>query len=120
LLRGELLDVMSMDFVQGLAGKGLTQTQIVVRHGLRNTAGPFVNLVCLQVGWLVGGTLIVETIFSWPGIGDLLYTSVQQRDYPTIGTIVVVIAVAYSILNLAADLAVIALDPRVRIARVQA
>ena len=114
LLRSQLLDIGEMDFMRALKGKGLSDREIVLRHGLRNAAPPFITLLFLQIGWMVGGTLIVEIVFAWPGIGSLLSYSVTNRDYPVIGAIVVVVATSYLLLNLIADLLDLALDPRVR------
>jgi peptide/nickel transport system permease protein len=80
---------------------------------MRNAMVTFVSYVALQAGWLVGGTLIVETIFAWPGIGTMLLGAVQSRDLTVIQATVVIIAVAFTLLNLLADLAVIWLDPRI-------
>lgn len=114
VLRGELLEVQEADFNTALRAKGLSDRYIVWRHGLRNAAPQFITLVALQIGWLIGGTLIVEVVFSWPGIGSLLQSAVSQRDLPVVESIVVVVAVAYVVLNLLADMLVIAIDPRIR------
>ena len=114
LLRGQLLDIGEMDFMRALRGKGLSDREIILRHGLRNAAPPFIALLFLQIGWMVGGTLIVEILFSWPGIGSLLSYAVTNRDYPVVEAVVVVVAASYLLLNLAADLLTLALDPRVR------
>ncbi len=114
LLRSQLLDIGEMDFMKALEGKGISDRDIVLRHGLRNAAPPFITLLFLQIGWMIGGTLIVEIVFSWPGIGSLLSYAVNNRDYPVIGAIVVVVAASYVLLNLAADVLVVGLDPRVR------
>jgi peptide/nickel transport system permease protein len=93
LLRATLLDVMASDFVLAVRAKGISDTEIVLRHGLRNVLPAFLTLLVLYIGWLVGGTLIIETIFVWPGVGTLLVNAVKVRDLPIIQTVVVVIAV---------------------------
>jgi peptide/nickel transport system permease protein len=120
LLRGSLLDFTGSDVALALRARGLTRREIVVHHGMRNAMVTFVSYVALQAGWLVGGTLIVETIFAWPGIGTLLIGAVNSRDLTVIQATVVIIALAFTLLNLLADLAVIWLDPRIgreRVAR---
>lgn len=119
LLRGSLLDFTGSDVALALQARGLTRREIVMHHGMRNAMVVFVSYVALQAGWLVGGTLIVETIFGWPGIGTMLLGAVQSRDLAVVQATVVVIAVAFTLLNLIADLAVIWLDPRIGRERVQ-
>jgi peptide/nickel transport system permease protein len=114
VLRADLLDVMRADFVVALRGKGMSERAIVLRHGLRNALIPFVALLALQTGWLFGGTIIVESVFVWNGIGSLLLTSVSTRDIPVVQTIVVLIAAAYVVLNLLADVLALLIDPRLR------
>jgi ABC-type dipeptide/oligopeptide/nickel transport system permease component len=113
LLRGSLLDFTGSDVALALRARGLTRREIVVHHGMRNAMVTFVSYVALQAGWLVGGTLIVETIFAWPGIGTMLLGAVNSRDLTVIQATVVIIALAFTLLNLLADLAVIWLDPRI-------
>ena len=119
LLRGSLLDFTGSDIALALRARGLTRREIVIHHAMRNAMVTFVSYVALQAGWLVGGTLIVETIFAWPGIGTMLLGAVQSRDLTVIQATVVIIAVAFTLLNLLADLAVIWLDPRIGRERVQ-
>jgi peptide/nickel transport system permease protein len=113
LLRGSLLDFMGSDVVLSLSARGMTRREIVLHHGVRNAMTTFVSFVALQIGWLIGGTLVVETIFAWPGIGSLLYDSVEARDLTVVQAVVVVIAFAFVVLNLVADLVVLWLDPRI-------
>jgi len=116
ILRGTLLDIAQSDYVTGLRAKGFSDAYILWRHGLRNALGPFATLVALQIGWLLGGTLIVEVVFSWPGIGSLLIDSVSSRDLAVVQATVVLVAFAYVVVNLAADVFVLFIDPRVRLA----
>jgi peptide/nickel transport system permease protein len=115
VLRGALLDVAGREFVTGLRGKGFGDGYVMVRHGLKNAMVPFVTLVALQIGSLLGGTLIVEVVFGWPGIGTLLADAVGIRDITLVQATVVIVAVAYVLLNLAADVVVALIDPRVRV-----
>lgn len=116
LLRAQLLDVLGMDFVTTLRSKGLSERTIVIRHGLRNAAPPLISYLALQIGWLLGGTIIVEVVFGIPGIGLLVVSAANVRDVGTIQAVVVAVAVGYVICNLVADLVVYAIDPRVRAA----
>jgi peptide/nickel transport system permease protein len=104
---------MNSDVVLSLRARGMTRREIVLHHGVRNAMTTFVQYVALQTGWLIGGTLIVENIFAWPGIGSLLYTSVETRDLPVVQGVVVIISVAFVALNLLADFVVLWLDPRI-------
>lgn len=113
LLRASLLDFTNSDVAFALRARGLTRREIVLGHSLRNAMATFVSFVALQAGWLIGGTVIVETIFAWPGIGSLLISAVLARDLTVIQAVVVVIAVAFIVLNLIADLVVVWLDPRI-------
>ncbi len=113
LLRARLLEFVNSDVALALQTRGLTRREIVFHHGLRNAMATFVSYVALQSGWLIGGTLIIETIFAWPGIGSLLLSAVLARDLTVIQAVVVVIAVAFTVLNLLADLAMLWLDPRI-------
>ena len=113
LLRANLLDFTDSDVAFALRARGLTRREIVLGHSFRNAMATFVSFVALQAGWLIGGTVIVETIFAWPGIGTLLISAVQARDLTVVQAIVVVIAVTFTVLNLLADLVVVWLDPRI-------
>lgn len=115
LLRADLLDIMTRDFIVALRGKGIAEREIVTRHALRNAVIPFITFLALQVGWLIGGTIIVEAVFVWPGIGTLALSAVETRDLPVVQAIVVVVATAYVLLNLAVDLLVMWVDPRIRL-----
>ena len=115
VFRGELLDVMSGDFVEAMRARGLSERIIVYRHALRNMLGPSATFVALLLGTLIGGSIIVETIFSWPGIGNLTISSVSARDFAVVQSIIIVVAAFYVLLNLAADILVLVIDPRVRV-----
>jgi ABC-type dipeptide/oligopeptide/nickel transport system permease component len=117
LLRGHLFDVMAMEFVTALRAKGLSDREIVMKHALRNTLPVTITFLALQTGWLIGGTVIVETVFAWPGVGNLIVETTTNRDIPVIQAIVIVIAVVYILMNLLADVLAMAIDPRLREAR---
>jgi peptide/nickel transport system permease protein len=114
LLRANLLDLSGSDFMVALRAKGLSEREIMWRHGLRNALVPFLTYLALQAGWLIGGTIIIESIFVWPGIGPVLLSAVQVRDLTVVQAVVVIIAVAFVLLNLLVDGLVMWLDPRTR------
>jgi peptide/nickel transport system permease protein len=116
LFRGQMLEVMSSDFVIAMSARGLPMRKIVRSHVVPNSLAPLITFMALQLGWLLGGTLIVETVFGWPGIGNLAITATNAQDLPVIEAVIVVTATAYVLCNLAADLVVAVLDPRIRVA----
>jgi peptide/nickel transport system permease protein len=115
LLRTALLDVMTQDFITMLRTKGFSERRIVTRYALKHAAPPFVTLLAMQLGWLLGGTIIIEVIFAWPGLGSLLQEAVTDRDITVIQAAVVVVAIGYVLLNLASDALVAFMDPRIRV-----
>jgi peptide/nickel transport system permease protein len=114
LLRSSLIDVLTEDFIRTARAKGLSRRSIVFRHGLRNAALPVVTVVGLQIGYMLGGAILTETVFSWPGIGQLTIQAIINRDFPLVQAIVLFFATCFVIINLIVDLLYAALDPRVR------
>jgi peptide/nickel transport system permease protein len=114
LVRSALLEVLGQDYVRTARAKGLAEVRIVGRHALPNALIPVVTVIGLQVGTLLGGAIIAETIFAWPGIGRLLIQAINQRDYPLVQGIVLVTALIVSLINLGVDLLYGAINPRVR------
>jgi peptide/nickel transport system permease protein len=114
LVRSALLEVLGQDYVRTARAKGLAAVPVIGRHALPNALIPVVTVVGLQVGTLLGGAIIAETIFAWPGIGRLLIQAISQRDYPLVQGIVLLTALAVSLINLLVDLAYAAINPRVR------
>lgn len=114
LTRTSVLEVLRLDYVRTARSKGLDEQTVLYRHVLKNALVPVVTLVGLQLGHLLGGAVIVETIFAWPGIGKLLVDSINARDIPMIQGGVVLMAVAFSLVNLLVDISYRFLDPRVR------
>lgn len=114
MTRAAVLDVMNEDYVRTAEAKGLTKLRISSRHVMRNALIPLVTIVGLQLGLLMSGTVLTETVFSFPGVGSFVAGALFARDYPTIQGFVVVIAVMYIIVNLAVDIAYAYIDPRVR------
>lgn len=116
MIRASMIDVMQADYVQMARLKGLPERQVVLRHALRNGLAPIIQALALTLLFLSGGVIVVETIFSYPGIGYALVQAVEQRDVPVIQTVVVLLAAACVVINFLADLAVIMLTPRLRTA----
>jgi peptide/nickel transport system permease protein len=112
-LRSQLIATGGSDFVRTARAKGLPERLVLVRHVLRNALLSTVTIFGLQFGFLIGGTLVIETVFAVPGMGQLLFTSVTSRDYPVVQAIIVVSAVLVIIVNLLVDLSYSLLDPRV-------
>jgi peptide/nickel transport system permease protein len=114
LVRSALLEVLGQDYVRTARAKGLAAVPVIGRHALPNALIPVVTVIGLQVGTLLGGAIIAETIFAWPGIGRLLIQAISQRDYPLVQGIVLLTALAVSLINLLVDVAYGAINPRVR------
>ena len=116
MTRTAVLDVLGRDFVRTARAKGLTPGRITVRHVLRNALTPVVTVLGLHLGALLGGTVLVEYVFNWPGLSTPLLEAVSARDYPMVVGIVLTISVLFLLLNLAMDLLYAVLDPRIRAA----
>lgn len=115
IYRGEMLEVLSGDFVAAMRARGLHNRDIVVRHAAPNALPGLITFIALQIGWLLGGTLVVETVFGWQGIGSLAITAVSNNDLPVLEALIIMTAIAYVLLSLAADLLLFVLDPRIRV-----
>ncbi|HWG74758.1 MAG TPA: ABC transporter permease [Acidimicrobiales bacterium] len=116
LMRASLLEVMGEDYIRTARAKGLTVSQVVRRHALPGASLPVITVFGTLLGYLLAGSVIVETIFAWPGLGQLFEQAVTQRDYPTIEGLVALAGTAFLLLNLGVDLAYRLLDPRIRLA----
>ncbi len=114
LTRAGMLEVINSDYVRTARAKGLAERAVISRHALRNALIPVVTVLGLQLGSLLGGTVVVETIFSWPGIGWLLFSGISQRDYPVVQGVVLFYSVVFMFVTLAVDIGYSYLDPRVR------
>ena len=110
-----MLDVLHQDYIRLARAKGLSEGKVLVKHALRNASIPIVTIVGLQFGGLLGGAVITETVFAWPGVGRLAVNAVQQRDFPVVQAVTVVIALAFSLINLVVDLLYARLNPRIRL-----
>ena len=114
MVRATLLGVLSQDYIRTARAKGLREYSIVLHHALRNAALPLITILGLQLGGLLAGTVITETIFAWNGIGRLTIESIQRRDYPVVQACVLLISVSYVVVNTLTDIVYAWLDPRVR------
>lgn len=113
ITRSSMLEVLRQDYMRTARAKGLSEQMVMMRHGLKNALAPVVTVLGLQVGTLLGGAIITETVFAWPGAGALLVNSIGYRDYPVVQVMVIISALIFVIINLLVDLLYVALDPRV-------
>jgi peptide/nickel transport system permease protein len=115
LLRSTLLEVFGEDYMRTARSKGVAGVPVVLRHGLRNAAIPLVTLLGGLVGGLLEGVVITEFIFAWPGLGQLTFEAISQRDYPMIQAVVMLAGAVYLFVNLVVDISYGVLDPRIRL-----
>jgi ABC-type dipeptide/oligopeptide/nickel transport system permease component len=113
LVRSSLLDVLDCDYISTARAKGLTERTLLLRHGLKNAFIPVITIIGLQFGFLLGGTVVTETIFARPGIGRLVVDSVLWKDFPVVQGVVLLVALVYTVVNLTVDVAYAYLDPRI-------
>lgn len=116
MTRSSMLQVLDQDYIRTARAKGLRERLVLTRHALGNALIPTVTIAGLQFGYLLGGSVIIETVFAWPGVGRLLIDAIQTRDYTTVQAVVLLFALLALIVNLAVDLLYAILDPRVRYA----
>jgi peptide/nickel transport system permease protein/oligopeptide transport system permease protein len=114
MTRGTLLEVLSQDYLRPARAKGLAERVVIFKHALRNALIPVVTVVGLEFGTLLSGAVITETIFAWPGLGQLLVGSILARDYPVVQGAVLLVAITFVLINLLVDLLYATIDPRVR------
>jgi ABC-type dipeptide/oligopeptide/nickel transport system permease component len=115
MVRGAMLEELSSDYVRTARAKGLSTFAVLTRHALRNALIPIITILGLQFGTLLAGTIVTETIFSWPGIGRLTVQAISSRDYPLLQGCILVIALSYVLVNLLTDFLYAVIDPRVRL-----
>lgn len=115
MIRASLLEVMNDEYINAARARGLSNTTVIFKHALANAALPVITVLGLQFGALLTGAIITETIFSWPGIGQLTIDAIQKRDYPVVQACVLLISLTYVVINLLTDLAYAFLDPRIRL-----
>ncbi|MBI2331016.1 MAG: ABC transporter permease, partial [Chloroflexi bacterium] len=115
IMRSSLLDVLSEDYILTARAKGLNSFQILRDHALKNAMLPLVTVIAINLGFTVAGVIQIESVFSWPGLGNAIYEAVVRRDFPVLQGAFLLIAVTVILANLLADLTYTYLDPRVRV-----
>lgn len=114
LVRSSLLEVLGLEYVKTARAKGLAERVVILRHALQNALIPVVTVLGLELGTLLGGAVITETVFAWPGVGRLVINAIQQRDFPVVVGAVTLVAVMFVVINLVVDVLYGVIDPRVR------
>ena len=117
-LRSSLLEALAEDYVRTARAKGLSERVVIYKHALRNALVPVVTMIGLNVGHLVAGAVLTETVFAWPGLGRLIFDSILHRDYPVMLGGLLLVSVCVVVGNLLADLAYAVIDPRIRLERI--
>jgi len=114
LTRSSVLEIIRQDYVRSARAKGLAERAVIARHVLKNAINPIITVLGLQVGFLLGGAILTETVFSWPGLGSMMVRAIQARDYPLVQGGVLLIAATFVLVNLVVDLLYAVFDPRIR------
>jgi peptide/nickel transport system permease protein len=114
MTRSSLLEVLREDYVRTARSKGLAENTVIVRHAIRNALLPVITLAAIQFGYILGGTVVMETVFSLPGVGRYLVDAIYHRDYPVVQTLVLLFALIFVVMNLIVDITYTKLDPRIR------
>lgn len=115
MTRASVLEMRGHDWVRTATAKGLPRRLVVRRHVLKNALGPVITVVGMQLGILLGSTVLVEFVYNWPGLSGMLVTAVEQRDYPTVRSVILIVAAIFIAINLAIDVLYSVLDPRIRL-----
>jgi peptide/nickel transport system permease protein len=113
MTRAMMMDVLDQDYVRTARAKGVARSRVIMRHAFRNALMPLITIIGLQVGYVLGGAVLVEQVFAWPGIGTLAVNAIQARDFPLVQGVTLMVASAYVFTNLITDLAYLLVDPRV-------
>jgi peptide/nickel transport system permease protein len=114
LTRSSMLEILARDFIRTGRAKGLTERAVILRHALRNAAVPLLTVLGLQIGTLLGGAVITESVFAWPGMGKLVVDAIFFRDFPVVQTVLILSATIFVVINLLVDLLYTVIDPRIR------
>jgi peptide/nickel transport system permease protein len=115
MVRGSMIEELGSDYVRTARAKGLSERAVLYRHAFPNALVPIITILGLQFGTLLAGTIVTESIFSWPGIGRLTVQAIQSRDYPLLQGCILVIALSYVVVNLLTDVVYSLIDPRIRV-----
>jgi ABC-type dipeptide/oligopeptide/nickel transport system permease component len=113
LTRSVMLEVLSLDYIRTARAKGLKEEIVISKHALKNALIPLVTVAGMQFGFLIGGTVIIETVFAWPGLGRLVVQAIFSRDYPLVQAIVFVLSLLFVGMNLLVDILYVYLDPQI-------
>ena len=114
LTRSTMLETLGQDYIRTARAKGVVERAVVLRHGLKNALIPIVTVVGVQAGYLLGGAVLTETVFAWPGVGTLMVQGILARDFPLVQGCVLVVALSFVLINLVVDLLYAWIDPRIR------
>lgn len=117
ITRSSMLDTLSQDYIRTARAKGITEGRVIRRHALRNALIPIVTVIGLQLGSLLGGAVLTETVFSWPGIGSYTVNCILKSDFPVVQGVVMLVAITFVLLNLIVDIVYAFLDPRIKYSR---
>lgn len=114
LVRSNMLEILNEEYIKTARSKGLRETYVIYRHALKNALIPIITMAGMQFGYLLGGTVVIETVFAWPGLGRYMINSIFARDFPAVQGTIFMLAVTFALVNLLVDLAYAFLDPRIR------
>lgn len=114
LVRSNMLEILNEEYIETARSKGLRETYVIYRHALKNALIPIITMAGMQFGYLLGGTVVIETVFAWPGLGRYMINSIFARDFPAVQGTILMLAVTFALVNLLVDLAYAFLDPRIR------
>jgi peptide/nickel transport system permease protein len=114
LTRSSMLEVLSKDYIRTAQAKGLKKRVVVVKHALRNALMPVITMVGIQFGAMLGGAVVTETVFAWPGVGRLVINAITQRDFPLVQGGVLMMALIFTVVNLLVDVCYALVNPRIR------
>lgn len=120
MTRSSMLDTLEQDYIRTARAKGITETQVIRKHALRNALIPIVTVIGLQLGSLLGGAVLTETVFSWPGIGSYTVNCILKSDFPVVQGVVMLVAITFVIINLVVDIVYAFLDPRIKYSKKEA
>ena len=116
MMRSSLLEVLREDYIRTAHSKGQTERRVIIKHALKNAMLPVVTIVGIGLANIIGGTVVIETVFNLPGVGRYLIDAIGRRDYPVVQTLVFFFAMIFALANLLVDLVYVQLDPRIRLA----
>ncbi len=114
MIRSTMLEVLDSDYIRTARAKGTAERKVIMRHAFRNALLPVITIVGLQFGNLLGGSIITESVFAWPGIGRVIITAISQRDFPLVQGGVILLAITFAVINLLVDLLYVVLNPKIR------